>query len=553
MLGLRLAALSVALLAPTGELPPEIASAYGTIRGDRILPNVRFLASPRLEGRESGTRGCEVAADFLSSAYQAAGLAPGSKEGYLQSYDLVRRTLGRDAELTVKRNVAGASAARALAVRTEWLPFGFSEVGTVEAPVVFAGYGIVAKEFGWDDYASLPPGGVKGKIVLVFRHEPDENGTAGSKFFDGREMTLHASLRQKAREAAARGALGLIVVDDPGNHDAAAAPSSSLSRWTIPTEEERKLAKDDPKRPRGRPTIQRDDEPLGLLAALASQEILRVLDAGRDWSATQQEMDASRKPKAFAVPNITVKMVHAFDVERDPTANVLAVLPGSDPVLSKEYVLIGGHYDHVGKSETTGEIHPGADDNASGTAAVLAVAQAFAALPKAPARRLLFASWSGEEMGLLGSERFVRKPAIPLDRIVAAINLDMVGRNKEGEISVVGRTETPDLVALFERFAPQVGFALNDDAGAGAGRSDNGSLWLGGIPTASLFSGTHEDYHQPEDTWDKVLPEKVARAARLSFLVAYEVASGKSTPKRLDVPTGPWKPLAPAVSTKEQK
>lgn len=551
MFGLRLAALSLALLAPTGELPPEIASAYGTIRGDRILPTVRFLASPRLEGRETGTRGCEIAADFLSSAYQAAGLEPGSKEGYLQSYDLVRRTLGREAELTVKRTVGGATAARTLAVRTQWLPFGFSEVGTVEAPVVFAGYGIAAKEFGWDDYAALPSGGVKGKIVLVFRHEPDENGSAGSKFFEGKEMTLHASLRQKAREAAARGALGLIVVDDPANHEATPNPSSSLSRWTLLSDEERKLAKDDPKRPRGRATIEHDDEPLGILAALASQDLLRLLDPGRDWKALQQEMDSSRKPKGFAVPELTVKMVHAFDLERTPTANVLALLPGSDPVLSKEYVLIGGHYDHLGKDETSGEIHPGADDNASGTSAVLAVAQAFAALPKAPARSVLFAAWSGEEMGLLGSERFVRKPAVPLDKIVASINLDMVGRNKEGEISVVGRTETPDLVALFDRFAPQVGIALNDDAGAGAGRSDNGSLWLGGVPTASLFSGTHEDYHQPEDTWDKILPEKIARAARLSFLVAYEVASGKTTPKRLDVPTGPWKPLAPAA--KEQK
>ena len=151
-------------------------------------------------------------------------------------------------------------------------------------------------------------------------------------------------------------------------------------------------------------------------------------------------------------------------------------------------------------------------------------------------------------MGLLGSERFVRKPAVPLDKIVAAINLDMVGRNKEGEISVVGRTETPDLVApLFDRFAPEVGFALNDDAGAGAGRSDNGSLWLGGIPTASLFSGTHEDYHQPEDTWDKVLPEKIARAARLSFLVAYEVASGEHA----QAPGRPRRPLEAAGPGRE--
>jgi hypothetical protein len=550
MLGFRSAVLALGLLAPQGELPPEIVAAYGTIRSERIHPVVRFLASPRLEGRESGTRGCEVAADYLASAYQAAGLQPGSKEGYLQRFDLVRRILSPQAELSVHRNLAGGNSTRTMVLRTDWLPFSFSDQGTAEAPVVFAGYGIVAKEFGWDDYASLPSGGVRGKIVLVLRHEPDETGKAGSGFFEGREMTLHASLRQKAREAASRGALGLVVVDDPANHEATAAPSSSLARWTTLSEEERKLAKDDPKRPRGRAGIPRDDEPLGLQAALASQELLRALDSSRDWKALQQEMDSSRKPKAFAIPDVTLKIVHAYEVDRQPTANVLAVLPGSDPVLSKEYVLIGGHYAHVGKHDVTEEIHPGADDNASGTAAVLAVAEAFAALPKAPARSVVFAAWSGEEMGLLGSEYFVRKPAIPLDRIVAGINLDMVGRNKEGEMSVVGRTETHDMVALFDRYAEQAGFELNDDAGAGAGRSDNGSLWLGGVPVASLFSGTHEDYHEPGDTPDKVLPEKIAKAARLSFLVAYEIATGKTTPKRLDVPTGPWKALAPAAKEK---
>jgi hypothetical protein len=546
MLGFRSAVLALALLAPQGELPPDIAAAYGTIRSERILPVVRFLASPRLEGREAGTQGCEIAADYMASAFQAAGLQPGSKEGYLQRFDLVRRTLAPQVELSVHRNLAGGTSARTLVLRTDWLPFGFSETGTAEAPVVFAGYGITAKEFGWDDYAALPSGGVRGKIVVVLRHEPDEAGKAGSGFFEGREMTLHASLRQKAREAASRGALGLVVVDDPANHDPSASPSSGLARWTILTDEERKLPKDDPKRPRGRAGIARDDEPLGLMAALASQELLRALDGTRDWKALQQDLDSSRKPKAFAIPDVTLRIVHAYEVDRQPTTNVLAVLPGSDPKLAKEYVLIGGHYDHVGKDDVTEEIHPGADDNASGTAAVLAVAEAFAALPKAPARSVLFVGWSAEEMGLLGSEWFVRKPAVPLDKIVAGINLDMVGRNKEGEMSVVGRTETPDLVAVFDRYAAQVGFALNDDAGAGASRSDNGSLWLGGVPVASLFSGTHEDYHEPGDTADKVLPEKIAKAARLTFLVSHEVASGKTTPARLDVPTGPWKPLAPA-------
>jgi Zn-dependent M28 family amino/carboxypeptidase len=148
-------------------------------------------------------------------------------------------------------------------------------------------------------------------------------------------------------------------------------------------------------------------------------------------------------------------------------------------------------------------------------------------------------------MGLLGSNWFVHHPPVELEQVVAAVNLDMVGRNDEDEISVVGRSETPDLVALFDRFAGTVGLKLNDDAGGGAGRSDNASLWQAGIPTASLFSGTHDDYHEPSDTAGKIVPGKVERAARLSFLVMHAIASGDSTPEALRVPDGPWDPIAP--------
>lgn len=528
------------------RLPAEIESAYKGILAEEILSTVRFLASPRFEGREAGERGADVAVDYLVSRFQAAGLEAGSKEGFRQRFDLIRKTLAPEEELTFIRRTGGATASRKLALRTDWIPLSFSEVGTVEAPLVFAGYGIVAPEWKWDDYAALGPDGVRGKVVVVFRHEPDEEGTAGGAFFEGREMTLHASLRQKARVAVGRGAVGMIVVDDPAYHEVLTTPSSSLATWTILTDEERKLPKDDPKRPRGSPGIEGTHEPLGIAAAHVSQELLRWLEPDRDWKAFQKEIDSARRPKAFPIRDATVRMVHVYEVDRQPTANVLAILRGSDPALSKEYVLIGGHYDHEGKHPKTGEIYPGADDNASGTGAVLAVAEAFAALPKRPARSLMFAAWGAEEKGLLGSAYFVRKPTVPLEAIVAGVNLDMVGRNKESEMSIVGRAEMPDFAALFDRFAHTVGFSLNDDAGAGAGRSDNGSLWLGGVPTLSLFSGTHEDYHEPEDTADKVVPGKVEKTARLVFLVAHEVAEGRMTPARLDVPTGPWKPIAPA-------
>lgn len=530
---------------PLAQLPADVKAAFDSIQGDRILPTVRFLASPRLEGREAGERGAEIAADYLVSRFQAAGLQPGTKEGFLHRFDLMGRTLAPDVELSLTRRVVGATSSRELTLRTEWIPLGFSEIGTVEAPVVFAGYGIVAPEYGWDDYAALGANGAKGKIVVVFRHEPDEEGIRGGSFFEGREMTLHGALRQKAREAASRGALGLVVVDDPANHEPGSNPSSAVSSWTILTDEQRRLPADDPKRPRSRPGIEGENDPLGIVAALASQEFLRALDGRRDWKALQQEMDASGKPKALTFPDATVRIVHRYEVDKRPSSNVIAVLRGSDPEMADQYVVIGGHYDHEGKDEKSQEIYVGADDNASGTAAVVAVAEAFASLPKPPARSVLFVGWAAEEKGLLGSERFARKPPIPLEKIVAGINLDMIGRNKETEMSVVGRTENPDLVALFDRFAHAVGFSLNDDAGAGASRSDNGSLWLGGVPTVSLFSGTHEDYHEPSDTADKVLPGKIEKAAKLTFLVAYEVASGAATPAPLPVPEGPWKPIAP--------
>jgi hypothetical protein len=488
-----------------------------------------------------------VAADYLVTRLQAAGLEAGTKEGFLQTFDLRFRTLGPDAAFELEQRDGDATRRRAWEPRRDYFPLTFSEEGEVEAPLVFAGYGIEAPEHGWDDYATLGRDGARGKIVLVFRHEPDEEGEAGHGKFDGREMTLHASLRQKVRVAARHGAAGLILVDDP-LHDIKENPSSSLSRWRILTEEERADPEEDEVRFRGRPDTRDANRPLGLIAVHASQEILRWLDPERDWEALQEEMDGSWRPQSLSFPGVAARIHHQAEARYRRTSNVVGLLRGSDPELSDEYVLIGGHYDHVGQDdeEEGGDIYNGADDNGSGTAAVVAVAEAFATLPEPPARSLLFVGWGAEEKGLLGSNWFVHHPPVELENIVAAINLDMVGRNDEDEISVVGRTETPDLVAQFDRFAGEVRLKLNDDAGAGASRSDNASLWLAGIPTASLFSGTHDDYHEPSDTAGKIVPSKVERAARLSFLVMNVVARGDVTPETLRVPDGPWDPVAPA-------
>ncbi len=355
-------------------------------------------------------------------------------------------------------------------------------------------------------------------------------------------MTLHASLRQKVRTAARHGAVGLILVDDPELHEIRERPST---RWRTLTDEQRQLPADDPVRFRGRPDTRDAHEPLGLVAVHASQEILRWLDPERDWKALQQSMQEDWRSRSLEFPDVRARIVHQVETSYRSATNVIGIIRGSDPELSKQYVLVGGHFDHVGKDEETGEIYNGADDNASGTIAVVAMAEAFASMPEPPKRSLIFAGWAAEEKGLLGSNWFVHHPPVDLEQIVAGINLDMIGRNDEDKISVVGRNETPDLVGLFDRFAGEVELTLNDDAGAGASRSDNASLWLAGVPTAGLFSGTHDDYHQPSDTADKVVPGKVERVTRLAFLVMNAVASGAVTPESLEVPAGPWKPIAP--------
>ncbi len=536
-------------VAETAEGPPALdeplSAAVDGIRAEAIVSTIRFLASDGLEGREAGERGLTLAADYVVSRYQALGLRPAASTGFLQRFRLRYRFLTEKEHLSIARKDGAAEVRRELQVTTDYSPFAFSEVGTVEAPVVFAGYGIVAPEHGWNDYAALGKDGARGKIVVVLRHEPDREGQRGDAFFAGREMTRHAALRQKARAAAAAGAVGLIVVDGPAVEQVLDRPSSGASRWTVMTEDQRKLERDDPDRPTARPDIEDRSAPLGIVAVHASQEILRWLDPGRDWAALQRQLD-ERKRVAPSFAFATARIVHDVHTEYRDVANVIALLRGSDPTLREEFVIVGGHYDHEGKDPRNDDIYHGADDNASGTAATIAIAEAFTRLPHPPKRSVLFAAFAAEEKGLLGSERLVRHPPVALDKIVAGVNLDMVGRNKADEISIVGRDLMPDFAAVFDRWAPRADLTLNDDAGAGAGRSDNASLWLGGIPTMSLFSGMHEDYHEPTDTTDKIVPAKVENAARLAFLVAHEIAQGGTTPRPLAVPAGPWTPIAPA-------
>jgi len=499
-----------------------------TILGRQVASRVRFLASSFLEGREAGTRGERLAAEYIRDFYMGLGLSPAGVRGsFYQSFELHEKSLGEDNAFAVVHAGAGGAEVRTRYPLEEgFMPFVFSPSGRVEAPVVFAGYGISATEYGYDDYAGLD---VKGSIVLVLRHEPRE-GDPDSPF-KGLRSTKHAAFLSKVRLAQKKGATGLILVTDPANHDPDLRdPGNSLARWHSLVERGEFDTRPPPDPYQYYPEIAPDVRiPAVHVSPTAARDLLSRL--GTDLETLQKEIDEKLKPASRKLPGVSA--VIATDISRRgiDVRNVVARIEGSDPDLRDEFVVIGGHYDHVGYGHfgsitgAWGKIHPGADDNASGTAVIMSIAEAFAGAPERPKRTLVFIHFTAEEKGLMGSRWFVEHPTISMDKVVAMFNLDMVGRNDPSIVSVVGDSAASGLDALVKRIGQdELGLSLNNDAGSGIDRSDQWSFALKGVPSLAFFSGTHDDYHRPGDTASKIVADKLENVARLTTMAAWEVA-----------------------------
>lgn len=479
--GYRLAFLLLAALllgAGSSEPIPDAAELLGW---------VKTLADPALEGRASGTPGAERAARLIAAEFRRLGLHPGGDRGdYFQAFEAVTgiRVAGPNT-----LQVAAGGVTRAFTAGSDFLPSAFSESGEAEGELVFAGYGITAPDLGYDDYAGLD---VRGKVVLAMTHEPRERDPAGP--FRKPEAFHYTQLRHKAINAREHGAVGIIVVPDP-RHPA-----------------------EPPRPPRG------TTAPWGIVAVNASQAVAELLLAqtGRSLADLQAEIDRALAPRSRAVPGTRVRLTVGLLRERGQASNVVGILPGTDPGLRHEAVVVGAHYDHLGRGsqfslapERADEVHPGADDNASGTAAVIGLARAFAATG-GTRRSLVFAAFAGEELGLLGSTHYVKRPPIPLADTVAMVNLDSVGRMQGRRLFVLGVGSGTGLRARVEEASRglDVEPAFRDDA---FGPSDHTPFYARGRPVLFFFTGTHPDYHRPTDTWEKVNAEGL----RLVTLVAF--------------------------------
>jgi hypothetical protein len=459
----------------------------GQSDSDRYLNDIKTLSAPTMEGRGAGTRGISRAAHLIEQRYRSLGLEPAGTRGYLQPFTVIT-----GARLKGKNDfrVQQGGSRTELKLYQDFVPFSFSASGSAAGAAVFAGYGVTAPEFDYDDYAGLD---VQNKIVVLLRDEP-----AGFAARNNAGPTQHSQLVSKAINARNHGAKAVVLL----NGKLAGGEDDLLTRFgSVSGPVDSGIILVQGKNAAAGPWFQAAGKLLGDL---------------------QEQINHSTKPASFAFPG-DLRFSLAAEVEHTHATvnNVLAYLPGQ----TDEYVIVGAHYDHLGRGNfdslapaQIGQIHPGADDNASGTAGVLELARHFATLKiKGKLHRgILFANFAGEELGLLGSAHWVGEPTRPLDKAVAMLNMDMIGRIKDDKVFIGGVGTGSTFKRALELAQSKAPFKIEYSPG-GYSSSDHTSFVAKKIPVLFFFSGLHSDYHKPSDTWEKI---NAPSAVRLLDLVA---------------------------------
>lgn len=478
------------------------------ITPELLKRNIDFLASDSLKGRDTPSPGLDSASEYIARSFRDMGLMP-VNGSYFQYFSLCYKSLGEDNHLMVFQNGKESN----YQIKTNFMPFEITGDNDVEGELVFAGYGITAPEFQYDDYKNID---IKGKIVLVFRHEPKENDSS-AKVFNGKEATKYSNLKEKVKNAKAHGAIGMLVVTEPLNYKSIRPrgfPWPSLSK---------NLPKD--ALPIGFCIDKKDSIPI----VHVGEEVIKGLFGRLDsLKSLQHLIDSTLSPKSFILLQTRVSLKTSVKTkEKYSTKNVVGFLEGSDPSLQKQVVVIGAHYDHIGflkeHKADTDYIYNGADDNASGASGVMAIAKAMSSMKIKPKRSLLFILFAGEEKGLFGSGYYVKDPLFPLKNTVAMLNLDMISRNSPDSLEIIGARQCPDLERIIKKENRETDFILLPKRMSGG--SDHWNFYKKDIPSIFFFTGLHKDYHKVSDNPDKIDAQKAARVSRLAFLAAWYIAN----------------------------
>jgi Tol biopolymer transport system component len=493
------------------------------ISAEELSVEAAWLADPARDGRLTGSPGATAAADFLAGYFRGIGLQP-LGDDFFQPFEFNAgaRVIADKSSLAI----AADGKDSAFALDKDFRPLAFSDNGAVEGEVVFAGYGLsVPEDKKGTRYNSYEGLDVKDKIVLLLRYVPE-----GVEAPRRAQLNRYAGLRYKAMMARERGAKGVLVVT---------GPNSPGAGELLPL------------------TNDGSHSGSGIIAASISLATADALFApsGKTLKDVQSGLDVENPhvEGSFPLPKVRVKLSAAVEHLKKTDRNVLALLPAAGG--SDEYVVVGAHYDHLGhggggnsmaRSGEEGKVHPGADDNASGTAVVMELAASLAAertkQPDKPQRGVIFALWSGEELGIIGSAAFVEKPPVPVEKIAAYVNFDMVGRLRDDKLTLQGVGSSKLWRKLIEKRNVAAGFSLTlqDDPYL---PTDTTSFYPKRVPVLNFFTGAHEDYHRPTDTADKLNAEGMERIAKFAQQIVLDLTGAPERPdfarvERSDAPGG---------------
>jgi hypothetical protein len=464
---------------PSGaaDYSPRVKKAVNSISGKEIQRHIEVLASDAYEGREAGKRGAFFSGCYIAHLFEQYGLKPGGEGGtYFQSFSLGRGGAPKDAgmEDTNLLEMLVITRRKAWLVRFEYnkdfIPFRFSGSRYCASSAVIAGYGITAPEYGYDDYKGLD---VKGKIVILLSHEPQE-----------KDPLAVDKVTAWPPGGGAEGCLGI--------------PCARCSMNVV-------------------------------------NEILKV--EKKKLKKIQQDIDRSLKPVKVKIEKCALTFRIQAQADRHGMGrNVIGIYEGSDPALKDECVVLGAHYDGIGFGHFAsrgkpGEVHNGANDNASGTAGVIALARAITELEVKTKRTLVFAAFDGEEKGLIGSKHYVQSPVIPIKKTIAMLNMDMIGRGPVRKIKVGGGTLNPTLQGILSRISGRFRLGLDlKGLDAFLRNSDQAPFMDKGIPCIFLSSGLYNGLHSHEDDAHLMNQTKLEAIVRTMMLVAAEVANLKKRP-----------------------
>jgi Zn-dependent M28 family amino/carboxypeptidase len=535
-----------ALLVPTvpaaqSARAPQIES----ITERELRADLFFLASDAMQGRLTNTAENRIAGEWVLSQFEGLGLKPGGHGGFEHRYSLMTATLGDGNRMRI--GAADVPSNRTPAAGVDFYPHRFSANGTAEGPLAFVGFGIASPERGHTDFGN-DPSAVHGRVLLMLDREPGVNDP--NSVFDGVVTAEVAQPIKKVLAAQDKGAVGVIFVEDVHN---ASGPTPNFAAqaanyW-----------------PRQAPRVERYTlsawaDRVRIPVVQVSRAVAEQLVSGSKRTLLDLARAAETRGGIAPVP-IDTRVAFTTDVAHQtiPDRSMVAMIDGSDPTLKDEYVLVSAHFDHDGADGP--RVLNGADDDGSGTVGLIEIAEAYALAAQAgqrPRRSVIFAAWNSEERGLLGAWAYTEDPIVPLERIVAVLNMDMIGRNEEVQVggggrfrglelqtaesnanatNIIGTLRSPDLRAAFDRANQGIGLDLryryDNNLSNLMRRSDHWPFIQRGIPGVWVHTGLHPDYHTIYDRPEKINYAKMQKIARMVYQTSWDLANAATRPRLL--------------------